>query len=245
MRRLDQLIAHNLGISRKATARLIARGRVREPGGEPVDGRKLLKNAEFPVLVEIDHEPVELVAAMHVALHKPAGVVTAMKDPDHPIAADLVRDLPLGHDLRPVGRLDKETTGLLLWTTDGQLLHRLTHRRFQVRREYHVALARPHAPLPDRVELADGHVPTILGLHAMSREQAHPALAAPPDATNFVRIELGSGSYHEVRRIFAALGSHVLGLARVAHGPIRLDPDHPVGEVRRLDLPALVAEAAS
>src|SRR6185369_16796644 len=163
----------------------------------------------------------------HLMLHKPVGVVTALRDERHPTAYQLLRGAPLHAELRPVGRLDVDTSGLLIWTTDGQWVQRLTHPKRRVPRTYQAALARPfRAPPPDvELELEDGHRPEIASLAVLDRGDLHPALAVPDGTTAFATITIVGGAYHEVRRIFAALGSHVFGLARVAFGDFTLPRD--------------------
>jgi 16S rRNA pseudouridine516 synthase len=169
-----------------------------------------------------------------VLLHKPVGCVTALRDARHPTAHALLAGAPLAAELRPVGRLDLDTSGLLLWTTDGQWLQRLTHPKRAVPRTYQAALARPfHAPPAGTpLVLDDGHRPSIRALGTLERAAAHPALSVPEGAGALATITVEGGAYHEVRRIFAALGSHVLALARVGFGRLSLPPDLPPGAYR-------------
>jgi 16S rRNA pseudouridine516 synthase len=144
--------------------------------------------------------------------------------------------LPLRRELRAIGRLDKDTTGLLLWTTDGTLLHKLTHPRYAIPRTYHAVLSGPYDPLPDDLVLDDGHRPRVLALREIPRGDAHPALQCSADAAVLAEITVTTGRFHEVRRIFAALGSHVDELCRVQFGPIALPPDLGAGGCREIDL---------
>jgi 16S rRNA pseudouridine516 synthase len=169
---------------------------------------------------------------VRVLLNKPLGCVTALRDARHPTAYALLRGAPSWQELRPVGRLDLDTSGLLLWTNDGQEIQRLTHPKRAVPRTYHAALARPFRAPPPELTLRDGERPKIIELAELPREGAHPSLAVPDEATMLAAITVGSGAYHEVRRIFAALGSHVLGLCRVAFGPYVLPRDLPPGAYR-------------
>lgn len=192
----------------------------------------------LPQTVRIDDEPVLLRDRYDLLLNKPLGVVTAHADARHPTAYALVCQAPLGRELRAVGRLDKETSGLLLWTTDGSLLHRVTHPRYAVPRSYEAALVRDYAEPPKGLTLDDGYQPEIVELTELEREATHPALNKPQDAVRFARITITSGRFHEVRRIFAALGSHVTGLCRVRFGPIELPTDLPLGDTRAIDMHA-------
>ncbi|HEY2899563.1 MAG TPA: pseudouridine synthase, partial [Polyangia bacterium] len=128
MIRLDALLARNLGCSKTAAAALLAAGRVRDDGGKVLeDRRRGIDEATLPFAVVVDDVPHALVAVAHVLLNKPLGVVTALRDPVHRTAYQLLRDAPLHGELRPVGRLDLDTSGLLLWTTEGAWVQRLTH----------------------------------------------------------------------------------------------------------------------
>jgi len=134
-----------------------------------------------------------------------------------------------------VGRLDLDTTGLLLWTTDGKWLQRLTHPKRAVPRIYQAALARPFGLPPPDFELDDGYRPAIVNLATIESEhQLHPSLLRPADAAAYATIAVAGGAYHEVRRIFAALGSHVLALCRVGFGRLELPRDLPVGRYRQI-----------
>jgi 16S rRNA pseudouridine516 synthase len=233
MPRLDHLLARNLGWPRAAARAAIAGGRVLDAGGAPLsDPRAAIAPEALPAGVVVDGAALRLRDAFHLVLHKPVGCVTALSDARHPTAYALVRGAQLYAELRPVGRLDLDTSGLLLFTTDGAWLHRLTHPKHAVPRSYHAALARPfHAP-PAAFTLADGHRPAIEALAPLDRADAHPGLLAPPGAAAFARITIGGGAYHEVRRIFAALGSHVLALCRVGFGRLVLPVDLPPGAYR-------------
>jgi 16S rRNA pseudouridine516 synthase len=238
--RLDLLIAHNLGLSRGQVTRLCRTGRVRSPEGEPLkDPGQQIAPATLPRTVLVDDQPHELRVRYHLLQHKPVGVVTALRDDRHPTAYDLVKSAPLGRDLRAVGRLDLDTSGLLLWTTEGPLLHRLTHPRYAVRRTYHAALAGPWGAPPPDLALDDGHRPEILDLRPLAEGERHPGLGMPEGTAALAAITIASGKFHEVRRIFAALGTEVLGLCRVSFGGVELPRDLPAGEHREIDLHAI------
>jgi len=232
--RLDALLALNLGCSKTKARDVLAEGRVRAADGAALDDPRLdVAAAALPFAVTVDDEPRALVAAAHVMLNKPTGCVTALDDARHPTAYALLRAAPLFAALRPVGRLDLDTSGLLLWTTEGAWLQRLTHPKHAVPRTYHAALAQAfRAPPSAGLVLEDGHRPTITALAPLPREEAHPALTAPADAPALATITIVGGAYHEVRRIFAALGSHVVALCRVSFGRLALPKDLPSGEWR-------------
>jgi 16S rRNA pseudouridine516 synthase len=233
--RLDALLALNLGLSKTKARDLLAEGRVRAEGATLDDPRAEIAEADLPLAVTVDDEPLALVAAAYVLQHKPTGCVTALHDARHPTAYALLRDAPLFAELRPVGRLDLDSSGLLLWTTEGAWLQRLTHPKRAVPRTYHAALARPFRPLdPAGLTLDDGYRPPITAQAPLAGADAHPALGAPDGAAALATITIVGGAYHEVRRIFAALDSHVLALCRVSFGRLALPRELPAGAWRTI-----------
>lgn len=260
MSRLGELLARNLGISKTAAARLIDEGRVCDAAGVPYMDRKVIVSAGIPAgmaaamaaapvgtevatspnvpTVFVDGDAVSLWSAALVMLHKPVGVVTALRDNVHPTAYDLLREAPLFSLLRAAGRLDLETSGLLLWTSEGALIQRLTHPKRRVPRTYQAALAGPFAPPPPELVLDDGHRPELLELRALGPTEIHPGLIVPADGAVLATVTIVGGAYHEVRRLFAALGTHVVGLCRTRFGAYELPGDLPPGGWRTLPLPA-------
>jgi 16S rRNA pseudouridine516 synthase len=233
--RIDRSVARHLGLSRQEAAARFRARRIVDLTGRVLAGDEHLA---ADALVLLDGAPLQLVEHVHVLLHKPIGCVTALSDPLHATAAALVADAPCAGDLRPIGRLDLDTSGLLLWTTDGARVQRWAHPRRAVARTYQAALSRPFARSHDGLVLRDGTRPDITDLRALQRDEVHRALAIPREATELATITIRSGAYHEVRRIFAALGSEVVGLARVAFGPFALPADLAPGAWRAIDLPA-------
>jgi 16S rRNA pseudouridine516 synthase len=190
-------------------------------------------------VVSVDGLATPLFEQALVLLHKPRGVVTALRDARHPTAHALLHDAPLFAELRAAGRLDLDTTGLLLWTTDGALIQRLTHPKRKVPRTYQAALASGFGPPGPRQDLVldDGHRPEITELVTLAPAEVHPGLVVPQETRALASITIVGGAYHEVRRIFAALGSHVLGLCRTSFGPYALPPDLPAGAWKLLPWP--------
>ena len=234
---------------------MLRAGIVRDPAGQVVrEGRAELEIGPGGwVEVGIDSpagaERVRLYDRVHLMLHKPAGVVTSRKDGLHPTAWSLLEGAPLHDELLAIGRLDLDATGLLLWTTDGQAVHALTHPRRAIAREYQVALERPFCP-PRRdesgaidLELDDGYRPRIVELVELIPEQRHPALPLPAGTNALAKVVLRSGQFHEVKRIFAQLGARVLALTRTAHAGLRLPADLEPGQWRELsELPTGAAD---
>jgi len=221
---LERLLARNFPCSRKEARRLL--------DDADHDLPRELSPDSLPWRIDIAGRSLELRDSFHLMLNKPAGCVTALADPTHDTAAACIHGAPLSAELRPVGRLDLDTTGLLLWTTDGTWLHKLTHPRTGIPRTYHAVLERPFEPLPADLVLRDGHRPTVLELRPLQASEAHPSLLKPAGASDFATITIAGGAYHEVRRIFAALGSHVRSLCRVSFGALRLPQDLALGHWR-------------
>jgi 23S rRNA pseudouridine2605 synthase len=205
--RLNAYLARAGVASRRRADDLIKAGRV-TVNGEP--GR-LNTFVEANDRVELDGAPVAPQRLAYVLLHKPAGVVTTSSDPQgRRTVVDLVE-----HEARvvPVGRLDADTTGLILLTDDGALAHRLTHPSFEVPRTYHAKVRR--APvreealraLREGIELEDGRT-------APARVKR-----LAPDR---VEITIHEGRKRQVRRMLEAVGHPVVALERVRFGPLWL-----------------------
>ena len=222
--RLQKALARaGLG-SRRASEELIRDGRVTVNGrvaelGQRIDAAK--------DRVEVDGARIPLDPALrYFALHKPRGVVSTVRDPEgRPVVADM---FPSGDRVFPVGRLDRDSEGLLLLTNDGELANRLMHPRYEVEKEYLAEVEgtpgeRALGRLVRGVELEDG----------VARARSARAVAGSGGRTA-VRLVMTEGRKREVRRMLVAVGHPVRRLIRVRIGPIRLGR-LPAGEVRELD----------
>ena len=216
--RLDRVLAH-LGLgTRKEVGRLIRAGAVRVDGVVVRDrGFKLDPEAAH---IELHGEPLAFARHFYVLLHKPAGVLTATRSEREETVLDLLPNALWRDDLKPVGRLDRDTEGLLVLTNHGELLHRLTHPRWKVAKVYYAELA--SALPPDAAQrFAEG----LLGFAPAGLEVLGPRAA---------RVTLQEGKHRQVRRMFAALGAPVVYLRRERLGPLGLG-DLPPGEARPLE----------
>ena len=209
--RLDRFLAHALSISRSDAQRLVRRGRVaidgapvKDPSGHVPDGARVVLDDECEV---------SLPGRVVVMLHKPPGVVSATRDErDRTVLDVLPADLRV-RDLAPIGRLDKDATGLLLLTNDGELQHRLTHPKRHVPRTY--ALTWSGALAPDAVaRVADG-IALDDGTRCLPAELV---IEGPDRGTMTVH----QGMYHQVKRMVVALGGVVTSLHRTHYGPLDL-----------------------
>ncbi|MDT8339907.1 MAG: pseudouridine synthase [Longimicrobiales bacterium] len=210
--RLQKFLARAGVASRRKAEVLMRAGRVRV-NGAPAGELGVRIDPDRDV-VEVDGRTVHAPPARWVLLHKPAGVLTTRRDPG---GGRTVYDLlpPALHPLRYVGRLDRDTEGLLLMTTDGDLLHRLTHPAFQVEREYHAQVkgapdSATFMRLTEGVVLEDGPARAVRAWRSSG--------AGPGE----VRLILTEGRKREVRRMLAAVGHPVLRLRRERFGPVRL-----------------------
>jgi 23S rRNA pseudouridine2605 synthase len=215
--RLNRYLASTGVGSRRAADEVIRAGRVTVNGAVAELGTLVSETDD----VRVDGRPVRVQASMVVLLHKPAGVVTTARDPQgRPTVVDFV---PAPVRLFPVGRLDRDTTGLLLLTNDGALADRLMHPRHGVRKTYVARVAAdPGAPVLARlrrgVELDDG--PTA---------PADVRIVGP----GRVEITIHEGRNRQVRRMLAAVGHPVRALHRSAYAGLELGDLGP-GEWREL-----------
>ena len=223
--RLDKFL-HDAGLgSRKDVGRMIRSGRIMV-NGIPVRDRAHQVTADEQVL--LDNSPIFYQRHRHILLHKPTGLVTAMRDRRHETVMTLLEDVPA--DLRPVGRLDKDTTGVLLFTTDGQLAHRLASPKHRVEKTYRFRYA---GEMP-----ADAGAQVAAGLE-LSDGKTRPAQLDLPGEQIAV-LTLTEGRTHQVKRMCHALGCELLSLERLRIGTVDLG-DLPVGVWR--DLTTEEAEA--
>ena len=214
--RLDKLLA-NAGIgSRREVSAIIRAGRVTVDGVIVTD-----TGAHVAGDVAVDGTPVEARKHHHRLLNKPRGYVTSTVDHDGPAVTSLVEE----RAWMPVGRLDMDTEGLLLLTTDGDLAHRLTHPKYKVDKTYAASLARP-AKKADVTAFAEG-------LPWGDEDTLLPATLAWGDDPTQVTVVLREGRFHQVKRMFVARENEVLALTRVRFGPLALG-ELAVGEARLL-----------
>ena len=200
--------------SRRKAEALISAGRVK------VNGRTALLGESVALTdhVFLDDKPVELpLEYAYFALNKPAGYLTTLEDErNRPTVAQLMPDDMPG--LVPVGRLDADTTGLLLLTNDGKLAHRIAHPSSEIEKEYELTLATPEDDLEKRLaalasgpELEDGKMlPTKLSRLRRTREKT------------ILNLTIHEGRNRLIRRACAAVGLRLISLKRVRIGPVRL-----------------------
>jgi len=221
--KLVKLIA-NLGYgSRREVARMFREGRITDAGGEVLYADDKVAHEA----IRVDGEPLDPPAGLVLMMHKPVGYTCSTKDAGR-IVHDLLPRRWLSRDpaLSTVGRLDRDTSGLLLFTDDGALLHRVISPRANVVKVYEATLAE---------DLRGDEGATFASGTLMLESETTPLAPAALDvlAPRRARLSIGEGRYHQVRRMFAAVGNHVEALHRVAVGGLTLG-DLAVGEWRAL-----------
>ena len=221
--RLQKVLAEAGLASRRAAEELIAEGRVEVNGDVAILGRRVDPDRD---VIRVDGARVPTARRhRYILLNKPKGVVTTLDDPEgRRTVADF---LPKGPRLFHVGRLDADTTGLLLLTNDGDLANRLTHPRYEVAKTYVAAVDGQVTPavlkkLKAGVELEDG----------LLKPDSVKLLDASPRGS-LLRITLHEGRNRAVRRLLDAVGHPVVDLSRVALGPLQLG-SLKIGQTREL-----------
>jgi 23S rRNA pseudouridine2605 synthase len=216
--RLTKFLAHAGVASRRKAEEIIAKGLVTVGGEVVVDPARDVGEGDD---VRVNGSPVRVEAREVWAVNKPAGVVSTAREPgDRPAVVELVRT---DARLYPVGRLDADSTGLLLLTNDGELANRLTHPRYEVPKTYRAQLREKIADrdlerLRKGIELEDGPTGSAKVKRLGGRE---------------IEITLREGRNRQVRRMLEAVGNRVVALTRISFGPLRLG-ELPEGKARRL-----------
>jgi pseudouridine synthase len=223
--RLQRTLARAGFGSRRACEELIRSGRVSVNGQRAALGARV--DPARDIVTVSGHRVSTDPELRYLALHKPAGVTTTLRDP-HAVS-DLRRFLPPGPRVFPVGRLDRDTEGLLLLTNDGELSNRLLHPRHGVEKEYLAEVEgspteRHLARLRRGVDLEDGRARAV-----------EARIAGRASGRGAVRLVMAEGRKREVRRMLQAVGLPVRRLVRVRMGPVRLGRLR-AGEVRPLSI---------
>jgi 16S rRNA pseudouridine516 synthase len=234
--RLDRLLA-NMGYgSRREVQYLIRRGAIVLDGAALADpGLRLSITPDLASRLRVDGAALDPPPGVAIMLHKPLGVTCSHKD-----AGPLVFELLPGRwrtrepAISTVGRLDKETSGLLLLTDDGDLLHRIISPKRHVAKRYRASLARP----------LEGHEAERFASGELRLEgEDKPLLPArlEPLSDREAWLTITEGRYHQVRRMFAAVGNHVDALHRDRVGGLDLPADLPPGAYRLMTAEAIAA----
>lgn len=226
--RLDKLLSHAGYGSRKDVKKIIVSGSI-------TVNDKVIKKVGHNVDPETDtiqymNEPVLYQEYYYVMLNKPDGIISATEVREYETVIDWV-ELDFGHaQLFPVGRLDIDTTGLLLLTNNGQLAHQLLSPKKKVKKRYEaliegVVTEEDIQKFEKGLDLGDFITQSanleILEVHAEISQ-------------TLIHVEITEGKFHQVKRMFEAVGKEVIQLHRISMGPLKLDPELALGDYREL-----------
>ena len=226
MIRLDKYLADAGAGTRSEVKLLIRKGRITVNGEQEKKAeRKVEPGTDEVCLDGVPVTPAE--QFVYYLLHKPTGYVSATEDSNLPTVLDLIHEKDKG--LFPVGRLDRDTEGLLLITNDGQLAHRLLSPAKHVDKMYYVEMERPASEeeaerLREGVEIGD-EKPTL---------PAEVELLPSEEEKGRMIITIREGRYHQIKRMAEAVGNRVTYLKRMSMGSLSLPENLPPGEYRRL-----------
>ena len=224
MERLDKIVASAVSESRKNARGLILRGRVSVNSKTVTDIAFKVDAANDEIMV--DGEVITYKKFVYIMINKPKGVLSASNDRSRETVIDLVKPEFPRDGLFPVGRLDKDTTGLLIITDDGEFGHTVISPKSKIEKEYIVTMDRPITDenisvLGQGVTLADGTV-------------CRPAIVKKCSDANKISMTITEGKYHEIKRMLGVVGIGVNELSRIRIGKLRLDVQLLQGQYREL-----------
>ncbi|MEG3135158.1 16S rRNA pseudouridine(516) synthase RsuA [Rouxiella sp. T17] len=221
--RLDKFLSQQLGVSRALVARELRAKRV-TIDGEVVKSGSMKLTPEMSV--EFDGNVLEQITGFrYFMLNKPQGYVCSTDDPDHPTVLYFLEE-PVAYKLHAAGRLDIDTTGLVLMTDDGQWSHRITSPKHHCEKTYLVTLEHPLAE--------DTAAQFTAGVQLHNEDSLTKPAQLEQLEECVVRLTISEGRYHQVKRMFAAVGNRVVALHRERIGEIRMDEDLELGQYREL-----------
>ena len=223
MLRLDRFLSGQGALTRREAAKAAKAGRI-TVNGEPVRSADV-KIDENSDRVALDGTAVEWRQFVYIMLCKPEGYISSTDDPREKTVLELLAERERRIGLFPCGRLDKDSTGLLILTNDGGLAHRLLSPKYHCDKKYIVNIA---APIEDAETVSRLESGVDIG-----GETTLPARFAPLTPTRF-EVTLREGKYHQIKRMFEAVGNKVVTLRRVAFAGIELDERLKSGEWRYL-----------
>ncbi len=223
MQRLDKYLCHALSITRKQASKELKSGEIEVNGAVVKSGATKVSTEDE---VTWQGRTVEASQTKYIMLHKPEGFVCSHEDSHNQTVYELLFDEFDPYKLHFAGRLDADTTGLVLMTDDGQWSHRITSPKHKCTKVYHVTLADPieahyEESFASGIELRN------------EKELTLPAKMEKIDDYHAV-LSIHQGKYHQVKRMFAALGNKVIKLHRSHVGSLALDPELELGEYRYL-----------
>ena len=236
MDRLDKILAHEGIGSRKDIRKILRRCVVTVNGRQVFDPGVQIDTLKD--IIQIDGETIDLHTNLYIMMNKPQHVVSSTKEGDHQTVFDLLDDslrTPyLIEKLHLVGRLDMDTEGLLLFTTDGDLTHRITSPKTHISKTYYCELESPESQ-EHQQEITRAFEEGI----AVGPEDNEEGFTCQPaflqwKSDSSALLTIYEGKYHQVKRMFTAVGNKIAYLKRVSMGELKLDPGLGLGEYRIL-----------
>lgn len=221
--RLDKYLSQSTDYSRKEVRRFLKMGEVTLNGEEVRDPSMHVNEVEDEIY--LNGYPLEAPGEKYLMLNKPLGCVCSNNDGTHPSVLSFI-DLPRANELVICGRLDVDTTGLVLITTDGKWAHRITSPKHKTGKLYQVVTA---DPIPE--DAVDKFAQGMMLINDKVRTKPAELRIT---ASNEAEVILTEGRYHQVKRMFGAIGNKVEELHRASIGNIHLDEDLELGEYRFL-----------
>ena len=232
MERLDKILASQGALSRRDVKEMIRKGRISLNGKVVKDSSVKIDEAVDRVLV--DGVEVVLKKHIYIMLNKPQGVVSASDSDTDETVVDLVPEELFRKGLFPAGRLDKDTTGFVLLTDDGDFAHRILSPKNHIFKTYIAGLE--HELSQEDIETLENGI--TLGDGTVLKEAKVEVI--PSEDKPFVKIMICEGKYHQVKRMFAARGNKVVSLHRAKMGNLELDGALKPGECREITPEELV-----
>lgn len=229
--RIDKFLSNQGIASRKESKSFLKAGRVSVNGIPVLKGD--IKIDPQVDRIEIDGALQNYQEHIYLMLNKPKGVVSATDDTRHTTVLDLVPKELFRQGMFPAGRLDKDTTGFVLLTEDGEFAHNILSPRHHVPKTYHAVIDQPIAEL--EIKQLENGIVLKDGTQCMKAKFT----VIFPGETPTLEIIIQEGRYHQIKRMFGAVGKKVLELKRIKIGGLALDPNLPEGQCREISVEEL------
>ena len=220
MERIDKIISEQTYYTRKEIKKLISQGKVYVNGNQ--EKRPENKYDESNVTIQINGEEIEIKKHVYLLLNKPKGYVSTTEISSQKTVLDLVPEKYKNRNLFPAGRLDKDTTGLMLITDDGEFAHNILSPRKHVKKEYEVTL-----DIPVTEEMVSGFKK---GINLSDGECKSADLEITGEYT--AKVVIMEGRYHQIKRMFGCYGAKVIELNRICMGNLYLPKELSLGQVK-------------
>ncbi len=223
MERIDKILSSALKVSRTDVKKLMKKQNVRINGKRVTDANA--KTEPSVDTITLNGQPIIYQKYIYIMMNKPKGVISASEDKNVPTVVDLVPESLKRLGLFPAGRLDADTTGFVLITDDGDFAHKILSPKKHVEKTYHALLEREITDsdidrFKNGIELKDGTLCLESKLERIGER--------------YVQVIIHEGKYHQIKRMFAALGNRVIELKRIKIGSLELDESLKEGECREI-----------